>query len=83
MSSERGKGNKEKKKNEKIRKWMEKHSFFLSVMDDAAYESENGTWGPDHRLDSDLVEMMLKDFGLKPRFTAKDLLNVWSIGKGQ
>lgn len=60
-----------------IQKWMKEHKGFVRAMDDTAFQILKGTWGPDDEFDAKKVKIMLEERGLKPDFTAGELLRVW------
>ncbi|MBR5950060.1 MAG: hypothetical protein IKZ87_01350 [Actinomycetaceae bacterium] len=60
-----------------IKKWMKEHKGFVKVMDKVSFEIWKGSWGPDDKFNAALVAELLKEAGLKPDFTAGELLRVW------
>ena len=72
-SKDQEKANKKKH----IQQWMKEHKGFVRAMDDTAFQILKGAWGPDDEFDAKQVKDMLEEFGLKPDFTAGDLLRVW------
>ena len=46
-------------------------------MEQVAFEIAKGSWGPEDKFDAKLVQEMLDNQGLKPNFTANQLLRVW------
>lgn len=70
--------NKEKiAKTKHIKQWMKEHKSFVQAMDNIAFEIAKGSWGPNDKFDTKQVKEMLKNFNLKPDFTANELLKVW------
>lgn len=70
-----------KAKKQQIRSWMKNHKSFIDDMTQYAFEIEcKGSWGPDAKFDAAFVAHMLKDYGLKPDFTAGELLREWKKG---
>ena len=59
---------------------MKENKWFVGMMDQFAFEIAKGSWGPDDKFDAKFVRQMLKDNGLKPDFTASELLKVWRKG---
>lgn len=57
--------------------WMKNHKSFVRLMDDVAFQIAKGTCGPDDKFDAKTVKMLLVEEGLKPDFTAGELLKVW------
>ena len=49
-------------------------------MDEVAFEIAKGSWGPNDKFDTKLVEEMLKENNLEPDFSAAELLRVWRRG---
>lgn len=72
-SKDQEKANKKKH----IRQWMKEHKGFVRAMNDTAFEIAKGSWGPDDEFDAKQVKIMLEERGLKPDFTAGELLRVW------
>lgn len=67
----------QKNREKEIKKWMKEHKRFVRDMDKYAFEIAKGSWGPDDKFDSKLVKEMLDEYGLKPDFSAGELLRVW------
>lgn len=67
-------------KRKKIRAWMREHRDFVSAIDRYAFEMAKGSWGPDDEINTKFIKQMLKEWNLKPDFTAGDLLKVWRKG---
>ena len=67
-------------KRKKIRAWMKEHRDFVSVIDQYAFEMAKGSWDPDDEINAKFIKQMLKEWNLKPDFTAGDLLRVWRKG---
>ena len=65
------------KRTNHIKQWMKEHKSFVKAMDTYAFEIAKGSWGPDDKFDTKLVEQMLIDYKLNPDFTASELLKVW------
>lgn len=63
-------------KRKKIEAWMKTNKNFVDAMDDISLEVAKGSLG-DEEFNAKLVNKMLKDYGLKPDFTASELLRVW------
>lgn len=72
-SKDKEKANKKKH----IQQWMKEHKGFVRAMDDTAFQILKGAWGPDDEFDAKQVKIMLEERGLKPDFTAGELLRVW------
>lgn len=60
-----------------IEQWMKQNSSFVKLMDSYAFEIAKGTMAPDDKFDAKFVKGLLKEEGLKPDFTAGELLKVW------
>ena len=58
-------------------KWLKTHPDFMEAMDSAAYEVENGLWGPEEKFDDRTVQQMLDTEGFDVDFSAKILLKEW------
>lgn len=56
---------------------MKEHKDFVEAMDTYAFEIAKGSWGPEEKFNAAFVNKMLKDFGLKPNFSAGELIRVW------
>lgn len=60
-----------------IQNWLKEHKSFSKYMDEIAFEIAKGSWGPNDKFDSKLVQKMLDDNQLEIDFTAAELLRVW------
>lgn len=67
-------------KNRHIKQWLDQHKDFAKTMDETAFEILKGSWGPNVEFNANLVKKLLKEFDLKPDFTAGELLKVWQKG---
>lgn len=74
---DRSKDKERKAKEVKIRKWMKEHKDFVGLMDAYAFDIAKGRMGPDDKFDARFVKQMLAENGLKPDFTAGELLGAW------
>ena len=61
-----------------ILKWMKHHKNFMETLEQYAFEIAKGSWGPDDVVDEKFVQEMFDQYGLKPDFSAKEFLLVWS-----
>lgn len=64
-------------KTKEIKLWLKEHKGFSEFMEQVAFEIAKGSWGPEDKFDAKLVQEMLDNQGLKPNFTANQLLRVW------
>lgn len=64
-------------KTKEIKLWLKEHKGFSKFMGQVAFEIAKGSWGPEDKFDAKLVQEMLDNQGLKPNFTANQLLRVW------
>lgn len=60
-----------------IEEWMKEHKFFVRAMGDVYTKICMGKYGPDDKLDSELVQDLLNEYDLHPDFSASELLKVW------
>ncbi len=65
------------KKKKQVLIWLKEHPDFAEAMDQYAIEVEKGMHGPEEKFNARFVGKMLKDNGLDPDFTARDLLKAW------
>lgn len=64
-------------KKKHIKDWMKKNKSFVRLMDSYAFEIAKGTMAPDDKFNAEFVKKLLKENGLKPDFSAGELLKVW------
>lgn len=74
---DKSKDEERQQKTNHIRKWMQEHKSFVKNMDQFAFEITKGSWGPEDRFEAKFVQEMLESAGLKPDFSASELLRVW------
>lgn len=75
---DKSKDKEKREKREHIKQWMKEHKSFVRDMEQFCFEIEyKGSWGPDDKFDAKFVKEMLKEYNLKPDFTAGELLKVW------
>ena len=60
---------------------MKEHKSFIRDIDTFGFEIAKGSWGPDDKLDSKLIEEHLKECDLEIDFTPAELLEVFLKGK--
>lgn len=60
-----------------IRQWLKKHRQFSKELEWYDFQMLKGSLGPDDKLDPPFVAKLLKEFDLKPDFSAGELLRVW------
>lgn len=60
-----------------IKQWLTEHESFVEAMDRTSLEIAKGSRGANCKFDAAFVKEMLSGFGLKPDFTANELLRVW------
>ena len=63
-----------------IKAWLKENKSFVRLMEEVAFEIAKGSWGPNDKFDTKLVEEMLKENNLEPDFSAAELLRVWRRG---
>lgn len=68
------------KKEKHIKAWLKENKSFVRLMEEVAFEIAKGSWGPNDKFDTKLVEEMLKENNLEPDFSAAELLRVWRRG---
>lgn len=79
---DRSKDAEKKAKERAIRAWLKEHKDFAAIMEDEAFLTAKGEYGPDARFGAKAVKDLLKEAGLQPDFTAGELLRVWR-GRGR
>lgn len=65
------------------RAWLKQHKNIQGIFDRCAFEIAKGSWGPDDKVDTQLVKDILKDNGLDIKnesFKPFDLYNVLTKG---
>ena len=56
---------------------MNEHQSFVNALDQIAFEIWKGSWGPNAKVDVNLVAEILSDYKLEPEFKASEILKVW------
>lgn len=64
-------------KKKHIKNWMKQNKYFVELMDAYAFEIAKGAMAPDDKFDAKFVKRLLEEEGLKPDFTAGELLKIW------
>lgn len=61
----------------RIKKWLKWHKDFVVAIDMVQYQISKGCWSTHNKFDLELVQKMLKRWGLEIDFPIKDLIRVW------
>lgn len=64
-------------KKKQINKWLNEHQSFVDALDQIAFEIWKGSWGPNAKVDVNLVAEILSDYKLETEFKASEILKAW------